>query len=199
MSLIANEHGGTIDKFIGDAIMIFFGDPESRGTKEDALACVQMAMDMRNRLDQLQKHWETLGINKPLQVRMGINTGYCTVGNFGSEERMDYTIVGSEVNLAHRLESHTDTNQILISQSTQLLIKDEIACTSKQEIQVKGFSEPVLTYQVLGTKESIAQDARTITQELEGFALDIDPALLENENKTMVREILERALALVKT
>jgi hypothetical protein len=64
---------------------------------------------------------------------------------------------------------------------------------------VKGFSEPVLTYQVLGTKESIAQDARTITQELEGFALDIDPALLENENKTMVREILERALALVKT
>jgi PAS domain S-box-containing protein len=199
MSLIANEHGGTIDKFIGDAIMIFFGDPESRGTKEDALACVQMAMDMRNRLDQLQKHWETLGNNKPMQVRMGINTSYCTVGNLGSEERMDYTIVGSEVNLAHRLESHADTNQILISQSTQLLIKDEIACTSKQEIQVKGFSEPVLTYQVLGTKESIAQDARTITQELEGFALDIDPALLENENKTMVREILERALALVKT
>jgi PAS domain S-box-containing protein len=84
MSRIALQHGATIDKFVGDAIVIFFGDPETLGVKEDALACVGMAVAMRDRMAELQLIWKTAGIERPLQCRIGINTGYCTVGNFGS-------------------------------------------------------------------------------------------------------------------
>jgi len=104
MSKIALEYGGTIDKFIGDAMMIFFGDPESRGEKDDSIACVSMTLAMRKRLNELQQIWEQdMGFTQPFQIRIGIATGYCTVGNFGSEERMDYTIIGGYVNLANTL------------------------------------------------------------------------------------------------
>ena len=99
MSKIALEHGATIDKYVGDAIVIFFGDPETRGVEADALACVKMAIAMRERMRELEKIWRTSGIENPLKCRIGINTGYCTVGNFGSEDRMDYTIIGGSVNL----------------------------------------------------------------------------------------------------
>jgi adenylate cyclase len=102
MSRIALDHGATIDKYIGDAIMIFFGDPESRGVAEDAIACVKMAVAMQKRIRQLVAVWRDAGIERPLTCRMGIHTGYCTVGNFGSEDRVSYTAVGSGVNLASR-------------------------------------------------------------------------------------------------
>ena len=103
MSIVALDHGATIDKYIGDAIMIFFGDPESRGVKKDALACVKMALAMQRRMGELASVWRDMGIEHPFACRIGINTGYCTVGNFGSEDRMDYTIIGGAVNLAARL------------------------------------------------------------------------------------------------
>ena len=105
MSKIALEYGATIDKYVGDAIVIFFGDPETRGVKQDALACVKMAVAMQKRLRELRDVWRKSGIERPLRCRIGINTGYCTVGNFGSEDRMDYTIIGGGVNLAARLET----------------------------------------------------------------------------------------------
>mgnify|MGYP003326787733 FL=1 len=140
MSKIALKYGGTIDKFIGDAILIFFGDPETKGQKEDAKACVLMAIEMRERMKYLQKMWEDQGISKPLRIRIGVNTGYCNVGNFGSEDRLDYTIIGGEVNLASRLESNADPGQILISHETYSLIKKDIVCDKKEELSVKGLS-----------------------------------------------------------
>src|SRR3954454_816180 len=89
MSKIALQYGATIDKYVGDAIMMFFGDPESRGVKEDALACVTMALAMQRRIGELESLWRDAGIETPLRCRIGIHTGYCTVGNFGSEDRMD--------------------------------------------------------------------------------------------------------------
>ena len=105
MSAIAAAHGGTINKFIGDAILVFFGDPESRGVVEDAKACLAMALDMQRRLAELNAQWRKRGIEEPFRARMGINTGFCNVGNFGSDDRMDYTIIGAEANLAARLQS----------------------------------------------------------------------------------------------
>ena len=122
MSKIALKYGGTIDKFVGDAILIFFGDPETKGDKEDACSCVLMALEMQERMHHLKNLWENQGITNPLEIRIGINTGYCNVGNFGSENRLDYTIIGGEVNLASRLESNAMTGQILISQETLSLI-----------------------------------------------------------------------------
>src|SRR5262249_22720928 len=126
MSKIALSHGATIDKYVGDAIVIFFGDPETRGVKEDALACVEMAIAMRKRLHELRAVWRASGIEKPLQCRIGINTGYCTVGNFGSEDRMEYTIIGGGVNLASRLEAAATPGEILISYETYAHVRHRI-------------------------------------------------------------------------
>ncbi|SMG62918.1 adenylate/guanylate cyclase, partial [methanotrophic bacterial endosymbiont of Bathymodiolus sp.] len=150
MAEVAARYGGTLDKFIGDAIMVFSGDPKSRGEKQDALACVMMAIEMREHLKYLREKWISQGISDPLHIRIGINTGYCTVGNFGSENRMDYTIIGGQVNLASRLETQADTDQILISHETFALVQDSIICESKGEISVKGVAHQVKSYQVIG-------------------------------------------------
>ena len=104
MSKIALQYGATIDKYVGDAIVMFFGDPTTLGIKSDALACVHMAIAMQKRVGELAHEWRKGGIQTALRCRIGIHTGYCTVGNFGSEDRMDYTMVGGTVNLASRLE-----------------------------------------------------------------------------------------------
>ena len=135
MSKIALRYGGTIDKFVGDAILIFFGDPETKGEKEDAHSCVLMALEMQERMHHLKNLWEDQGITNPLEIRIGINTGYCNVGNFGSKNRLDYTIIGGEVNLASRLESNAMAGQILISQETYALIKKHIVCEKKTKLK----------------------------------------------------------------
>ena len=125
MSQIALKHGATIDKYIGDAIMIFFGDPESFGIEEDARRCVAMAVEMQQRMAELWGYWgKHFGLKKDLEIRVGINTGYCTVGNFGSEDRLDYTVVGAAVNLASRLESAATPSGILVSEETYFQVKD---------------------------------------------------------------------------
>ncbi len=169
MSMIALKYGATIDKFIGDAIVIFFGDPESKGVQEDALLCASMAIEMKKRMEELREKWMDEGIAQPFEIRMGINTGYCTVGNFGSESKLDYTIIGNHVNLASRLENSADVNEILISEETYLLIKDHISCIKKDAIEVKGFDHPIQTYQVNDTFH------RHILEERQkGFSLSID-------------------------
>ena len=105
MSKIAIEHGATIDKYVGDAILMFFGDPESRGVREDALAAVKMAIAMQRRIVEFADIWRDAGIQSPLRCRIGIHTDFCTVGNFGSADRMDYTIIGGAVNLASALST----------------------------------------------------------------------------------------------
>lgn len=161
MATIAIKHGGTIDKFIGDAVLIFFGDPLSRGLKEDALACVSMALEMRDTIKKLQEKWYSYGIQEPFKVRMGIATGYCTVGNFGSVSRMDYTIVGSQVNIASRLESSAEPDQIVISHETWSLVKDEVYCVKQKPIMVKGISHPIQTYQVTDFVKNITDEQKT--------------------------------------
>jgi len=88
MSRIALAHGGTIDKFIGDAVLIFFGDPETKGDVDDAKSCLRMAVEMQHQVAGLNAEWRNAGVQDPIRVRMGINTGFCDVGNFGSNDRM---------------------------------------------------------------------------------------------------------------
>lgn len=154
MSDVALSFGATVDKFVGDGIVIFFGDPESRGVKNDAVACAKMAIAMRKRLSELRQGWLDQGIEKPLDCRMGIHTGFCTVGNFGSETRMDYTIIGRAVNLASRLESAAETGSILISQSTFEQIKDQVDCVRKGQIDLRGIARPVQTYEIVDIRKS---------------------------------------------
>jgi adenylate cyclase len=150
MSKIVAEHGGTLDKFIGDAMLVFFGDPGTQGVKDDAAACVRMALAMQRRMAELQVTWRSLGADKTFQFRCGINTGWCDVGNFGSDVRMDYTIIGPEVNKAARLEQAATPGGILVSHETWSLVHDEFVFEEHAPVDAKGFAEPVPAYSVVG-------------------------------------------------
>ncbi len=198
MSKIALAHGATIDKYVGDAIVIFFGDPESRGVKEDALACVTMAMAMQKRMRELQSLWRGTGIEKPLECRIGINTGYCTVGNFGSEDRMDYTLIGGGVNLASRLETAAKPGEILLSYETYAHVKDTICCESEGEITVKGIAYPVATYRVIDAYENLSAQRRVIHEDQAGLQIDIDVDGMSDQERSRAESVLLRALEYLK-
>jgi class 3 adenylate cyclase/PAS domain-containing protein len=191
MSAIALEHGATIDKFIGDAIMLFFGDPETRGEREDAIACVRMAIAMQQRMRDLQAEWRERGQEHVFQLRIGINTGFCTVGNFGSADRIDYTIIGNEVNLAARLQQHADLGGILLAHETYALVKDDVATEETGTITVKGFAKPVRTHRVVGILD--ASEGRVIRKEQDGLLLILDQRKLTGESRDEARRMLMEA------
>jgi adenylate cyclase len=165
MSEIAFRFGGTVDKVIGDSIMVFFGDPESRGVRSDAISCVSMALAMQGAMKELQSRWRKEGIINPPGLRMGINSGACKVGNFGTENRLDYTLLGRAVNLASRLESAAQNNEILISKDTFDLVKDAVHCQDKGRISVKGFTDPINVFSVTDLHKNIAS-RQAINQEV---------------------------------
>ncbi len=190
MDQIILEHQGTFDKFMGDAVLVFFGDPETKGVKQDAIACVNMALAMRAALVELCREWEERGIGSGFHVRMGITSGYCTVGNFGSEGHVAYTVIGNQVNLASRLQSTANLGEIVILHETWLLVKDEFDCTVREPITVKGFDRPILTHVVLGPKT--AASPKKIEANRDGFSLMLDPAQVSE--KAAVIEKLQEAI-----
>jgi class 3 adenylate cyclase len=133
MSDIIFKFGGTLDKVIGDSIMVFFGDPHSRGESNDALACVTMAQAMNEAMHKLRHQWQASGIENPPSHRIGINTGNCKVGNFGTDTKLAYTVMGTAVNLASHIESIANSNEIVLSEQTYQLVKDRIKCERKQD------------------------------------------------------------------
>jgi adenylate cyclase len=196
MSKIALEYGGTLDKFIGDAMVIFFGDPETRGVKEDARQCVKMAIAMQRRMAELQILWREMGSEKTFQVRMGINTGYCDVGNFGSDVRMDYTIIGREVNLAARLEQAAVPGGIIISKETYGLVRDEIVALEQQPITAKGFPEPIEAFAVQEEAEDQTVARKVFQWERLGMRVLIDLDRLPSAERAaaavQLREMADR-------
>jgi adenylate cyclase len=191
MSQVALEYGATIDKYVGDAIVIFFGDPETRGVKEDALACVRMAIAMQKRLRALESVWR---MEHPLRCRIGISTGYCTVGNFGSEDRMDYTIIGGGVNLASRLERAAPPGGTLISYETFVHVKDEICCEPRGHLEVKGIAYPVAVYQVIDRFDSLAEDCHVIREDHPSIKIDLHLDTMSAEERREAAAVLQRSL-----
>jgi PAS domain S-box-containing protein len=192
MSKIALQYGATIDKYVGDAIVMFFGDPTTLGVKEDALACVQMAIAMQMRVAELAHEWRNSGIETPLRCRIGIHTGYCTVGNFGSEDRMDYTMVGGTVNLASRLEHEAPPGGVLISFETYANVKDDVRCEERGHVQVKGIAQPVATYAVVGPKQDAEQAATA------HLRLEVDADRMSDDERKAAADVLRRALGLLE-
>jgi class 3 adenylate cyclase len=197
MSRIALDFGATIDKYVGDAIVIFFGDPETRGVQEDALACVRMAIAMRERMRELQGVWRESGIERPLQCRIGINTGFCTVGNFGSEDRMDYTIIGGGVNIASRLEQAATPDEILISYETFAHVRNQILCKGKGDIKVKGIAHPIAAYKVEDALNNLGRDRQRIREDRPSLKLDLHVDTMTSEERSQASAILRRALNLL--
>jgi class 3 adenylate cyclase/PAS domain-containing protein len=196
MSAIALEYGATIDKYIGDAMLLFFGDPETKGTREDAKACVMMAMAMQRRMQELEQEWRERGLERPFRIRMGISTGFCTVGNFGSSDRMDYTIIGNEVNLASRLESVAEPGSILLANETNALVHDIVLTEEQPPITVKGFSKPINTYKIVGSYDELVKSGRIVLQERDGLRVLVD---LTKHDKAQAITILEEVLSQLRS
>ncbi len=194
MSDIASEYGATVDKYVGDGIVMFFGDPESRGVKEDALACVKMAVAMQRRMAELAGLWRDSGIQTPLRCRIGIHTDYCTVGNFGSPDRMDYTMIGGAVNLSARLEQEAPSGAILISYGTYAHVRDEIHCEEHGSILVRGIAYPVTTYRVIDLKANLATDEAKVRAQLPHLKVEMEPHLMSADERAEAESALRRAL-----
>ena len=150
------DNGGTLDKFVGDAIMAVWGNVKSRGATEDAKAAVRAALGMRREMPKLNAAWRAGGMN-PLAFGIGINHGDAIVGNIGSyepHERLDPTVIGDAVNLASRLEALTRVYavDILVGPSAADLVRDEFHLRSVARVQVKGKTEPVDVFTLIGAR-----------------------------------------------
>ena len=183
MTSIALAQGATIDKYIGDAMMVFFGDPVSKGERNDARACVEMALQMQEKMSFLQDKWRNQGFADPFQVRMGINTGYCNVGNFGSDQRLTYTIIGGEVNVAARLETAAEANGILLPYETYAHAQDMIEVEQKESIKMKGINREIKIFSVKGRKKHIIDHQKSENLEPNGQHIDVDGDTNVNPNK----------------
>ena len=193
MSVIALKHGGTIDKFIGDAILVFFGDPESQGVAEDAKACMRMALEMQERLAALNIKWRKLGAEEAFRIRIGINTGFCNVGNFGSFDRMDYTILGAEANLAARLQSSAPPDGIVVSYETYALVSDIVSARALPPTMMKGISREVVPYLIEGPFKTIG-DASIINEHGDGIDFYLDPEKMDANRSSQVSKMLRGAI-----
>lgn len=149
MTAIVLKYEGTLDKYEGDAIMAFWGAPIPQ--KDHAMRTIQAALEMQKRLTVLRAKWSKEG-RPPMVVRCGINTGIMIVGNVGGKERFDYTVIGDSVNLASRLEGANKqyNSHIMISEMTLKHVKGKVVVRELDMIQVKGKTEPVKVYEVLG-------------------------------------------------
>ena len=202
MTEIAKIYGGTVDKFMGDGILIFFGSPVTRGIREDAILAVDMALAMRQQMRILRERWIKMGF-VDLHIRMGLATGYCHVGNYGTSHRMTYTIIGRDVNLAARLQTAAEVDQILISQETFNMVQDKFLCTKTPVLSLKGIGDDVQAWQVIERYNDNAEQAqRFFDVEYKGFnlVLNLDqtpyysyPQLIKVMEKTIERLKLQQA------
>lgn len=193
MTEIARAHGATIDKFIGDAILAFFGEPETEGPERDAARCITMAIEMQRRIVAMSGAFAQLGLHGPLEIRIGINSGHCTVGNFGSFERMDYTIIGSPVNLAARLQEACAPGGILISSSTRALAGEGFNFEPRGSLSLKGIAGPVEAFEVTfdrteSTGAAMTDPLAALREQLGQIDLD---RLGEEERKSLL-EVLAK-------
>ncbi len=183
MTKIVIKHGGTLDKYIGDAIMVFFGAPGESKPEENVKRCLAMSLEMREKMKEIRREWYEMGYEQPFHIRMGIANGFCMVGNFGSSQRMDYTVTGRTVNLAARLEQCAEVDEILLCHSTWGIAKKYINCNPPEEKILKGSYEPKITHQLVCFKD--ATDSSIVKILDSGVQISID------KSKTSKEKLLE--------
>ena len=178
MCEIALKYGGTIDKFIGDSVMIFFGDPQSKGPEQDALACCNMGLEMLAFVEKNEELFkEQFNFPEKLEIRIGVHSGVCSVGNFGSDQRLDYTVIGRAVNVAARLEQAAPKNSMLFSNSTKSLLGDTFQVSDSIEVKAKGIDRPIIGY--ILTNQILKRSLVTVNEE--GISLKFDPSIIDKK------------------
>ena len=191
MSLICDRWNGTLDQFIGDAIVIFFGAPDSTGAKNDATQAIGMALEMNNRIKYLRQKWSQQGLNFDFQARMGLSTGFSHVGNFGAANRLHYTALGNVVNEAARIQAWGQAGQILLSQDTYGYIKDDYECREYETVTLKGQTRKLTLYEL-----SLQQQewrAQLLNHQQAGLKIQLDPSSVNDKDQAI--RTLKKALA----
>lgn len=150
MCAVIFKYGGYVDKFIGDCIMVVFSAPAQ--TPDDARKAVEAALEQQQIIGELAKRWEAEG-KHPFTVGMGINTGNVVLGNLGAQTRMNYTVIGDDVNIAARLYNVAVGGQIVVSESTYEEVKDYFVARELEPVSVKGKSAPLRNFEILGRRE----------------------------------------------
>jgi class 3 adenylate cyclase/HAMP domain-containing protein len=145
MTDIVFRHEGTLDKYVGDALMVFFGDPIWQD--DHAARAVRMAFEMRERMLALRDDW-TARYRESFEIGIGITTGWVTVGDIGSAARSDYTVLGNEVNLASRLSDRATAGQILVTEATLEAVRDLVEATPLEKVELKGVSRDIRIYEI---------------------------------------------------
>jgi len=175
MTDIAFQRWGTLDKYIGDALMAFWGSPFPQ--VDHASRACSAALDMTTRLQELNLKWEAQG-RKPIQIGIGINTDRVNVGNMGSSKRFAWTVMGDGVNLASRLEGQNKEyhSAVIIGENTYQQVRDQFVCRDLDRIKVKGKTRPVKIYELMGWMKDAAhyQDLLTRWNEAQQAYLNQD-------------------------
>jgi adenylate cyclase len=160
MTAVAVAFGGNLDNYIGDGLMVLFGAPNRAEEPVQAWAAVRAAFAMKARAEVLTASIRDRGIPADLRIRVGINTGHCTVGVFGSDILRAYKAVGFAVNVAARLQSEADPGTLLVGFRTYALVKDRVRAEPREPLRLKGAARPVEAWEILSLVEP-AESAET--------------------------------------
>jgi class 3 adenylate cyclase len=156
MTAVAVSHRGTQDNYIGDGLMVFFGAPVADDEAGQAWSALQTAFEMKERAEELTEAVRGRGIPADLRIRVGVNTGRCTVGVFGSDVLRAYKAVGFAVNVAARLQAAAEPGTVLVGFRTYALVKDRVRAQQREPLTIKGAARPVEAWEILGLGEDPA-------------------------------------------
>jgi adenylate cyclase len=154
MTAVAVAHGGTLDNYIGDGVMVIFGAPRRLDDQVQAWSAIQAAFEMKRRSEELAEAIRGRGIPADLRIRVGVNTGHCTVGVFGSDLLRAYKAVGFSVNVTARLQTEAEPGSILCGFRTYALIKDRVRAEPREPLSLKGAARPVEAWEILELVDS---------------------------------------------
>jgi adenylate cyclase len=163
MTAVAVSHRGTLDNYIGDGLMVIFGAPIFDEEEVQAWAAVQAAFGMKARAEELTAAIRGRGIPADLRVRVGVNTGHCTVGVFGSDVLRAYKAVGFAVNVAARLQSEAEPGSVLAGFRTYALVKDRVRAEQREPLLLKGAARPVEAWEILGLVDASGEEPTLAT------------------------------------
>ncbi len=186
----ADKTGGLVDKFMGDGAMVFFGAPESQGHGQDAVAALTFAMDLQREFEELCGQWRAIGVEHKLGLRVGVNSGHCTVGNFGSERRFQFTAMGGTVNIASRMEKLAAPGKVVCTLATANLAKDAFSFQSMGEQRIKGLALPMEAFEVQmpcevnGAAHAFGPEANLLA--------DLETVLMDRKLAAVVNDLVQK-------
>lgn len=177
MVAVADRHGGTVSHIFGAGIMIFFGAPQFSSDRDHAHRALKMALEMLNRVERMADSWSKHGFDRPFRIKIGVNTGYVGVGDFGSDGRKIYSGIGLQTHIAEQIQIGCEHSNVLISHSTWTLVQDDMEWHALGEMPIKGVRDPVRVYAVLAPESETHFEGLAQATDDELISEDSDPVL----------------------